>query len=47
MELGIAHNYFTVWMVTPSRALAASRPEDHLKKDPAPLLGALESYRWR
>ena len=47
MELGIPHNYFTVWMVTPSRGLAGPRPADHLKKDPAPLLAALESYRWR
>ena len=47
LELQIPHNYFTLWMVTPSRALAGARPVDHLKKDPAPLLRALESYRWR
>jgi hypothetical protein len=47
LERQIPHNYFTVWMVTPSRALAGSRPVDHLKKDPTPLLRALESYRWR
>ena len=47
MELEIPHNYFTVWMVTPSRDLADSRPVDHLKADPAPLVRALESYRWR
>jgi hypothetical protein len=47
MELQIPHNYFTVWMVTPSRALDGSRPVDHLKGDRAPLLRALESYRWR
>jgi hypothetical protein len=47
MELQIPHNYFTLWMVTPSRALAEARPVDHLKGDPAPLLRALESYRWR
>jgi hypothetical protein len=47
MELQIPHNYFTLWMVTPSRALAGARPVDHLKGDPAPLLRALESYRWR
>jgi hypothetical protein len=47
MELDIPHNYFTLWMVTPSRALAGARPVDHLKKDPAPRLRALESYRWR
>ncbi|MET3810863.1 hypothetical protein [Arthrobacter sp. UYEF3] len=47
MELEIPHNYFTLWMITPSRPLAGTRPVDHLKKDPAPLLRALESYRWR
>ncbi|SFU11004.1 hypothetical protein [Arthrobacter sp. ov118] len=47
LELDIPHNYFTLWMVTPSRALAGDRPVDHLKGDPAPLLRALESYRWR
>ena len=47
MELQIPHNYFTLWMVTPSRALAGARPVDHLKGGPAPLLRALESYRWR
>jgi hypothetical protein len=47
MELDIPHNYFTVWMVTPSRDLAGSRPVDHLKNSPAPLLRVLESDRWR
>lgn len=47
LELQIPHNYFTLWMVTPSRALAGARPVDHLKAGPAPLLRALESYRWR
>ena len=47
MELDLPHNYFTLWMITPSRALAGNRPVDHLKKDPAPLLRALEAYRWR
>ncbi|MGO4490464.1 hypothetical protein AB4Y86_00020 [Arthrobacter sp. 2YAF22_2] len=47
MELDIPHNYFTLWMITPSRDLAGTRPVDHLKKDPAPLLRALESYLWR
>jgi hypothetical protein len=47
MELQIPHNYFTLWMVTPSRELAGARPVDHLKGDPAPLLRALESYRGR
>ncbi|WP_427019509.1 hypothetical protein ACQCSX_23145 (plasmid) [Pseudarthrobacter sp. P1] len=46
MELDIPHNYFTVWMVTPSGALAGGRPVDHLK-DPTPLLLALETFRWR
>ena len=47
MELQIPHNYFTLWMVTPSRARAEARPEDRLKGGPAPLLRALESHRWR
>jgi hypothetical protein len=47
MELGIPHNYFTLWMVTPSRELAGTRPVDHLKGGPALLFRALESYRWR
>jgi hypothetical protein len=47
MELDIPHNYFTLWMITGSRALAGTRPVDHLKKDPAPLFRALEAYRWR
>ena len=46
MELDIPHN-FTLWMITPSRALAGNRPVDHLTKDPAPLFQALEAYRWR
>ena len=47
MELQIPHNYFTVWMVTPSRDLAGGRPVDLLKTNPAPLLRALEAFRWR
>ena len=47
MELEIPHNYFTLWMITPSKALAGIRPVDHLKGGPAPLLRALESHRWR
>jgi hypothetical protein len=47
LELQIPHNYFTLWMITPSRDLAGARPADHLKGSPAPLLRALESYRWR
>jgi hypothetical protein len=47
LERQIPHNYFTLWMVTPSKALAGARPVDHLKADPAPLLRALKSYCWR
>jgi hypothetical protein len=47
MELQIPHNYFTVRMVTPSRDLAGARPVDHPKGNPAPLLRALEAFRWR
>ena len=47
LELQIPHNYFTLWMVTPSREFAGTRPVDLLKGSPAPLLRALESYRWR
>jgi hypothetical protein len=47
MELDTPHNYFTLWMITPSRNLVGTRPVDHLKTDPLPLLHALESYRWR
>ena len=46
MELKTPHNYFTLWMATPSRALAGTRPVDQLEKNPAPLLLALESHRW-
>ena len=44
MELQIPHNYFTVWMVTPSRELGGARPVDHLRGDPARLLRALEAF---
>ena len=47
VELDIPHNYFTLWMITPSTDLAGTRPVDHLKKDPVPLLRALEGFRWR
>jgi hypothetical protein len=47
LELQVPHNYFTLWMVTPSRELAGTRPVDHLKGGPAPLLRTLETYRWR
>lgn len=45
LELKVPHNYFTAWMVTPSRELGWSRPVDRLKGGPAPLLRALETYR--
>jgi hypothetical protein len=47
MELKVPHNYFTVWMVTPSRELAGSRPVDLLKNSPSPLLRALEAFNRR
>ncbi|MEO5778936.1 hypothetical protein [Arthrobacter oryzae] len=47
MKQKIPHNYFTVWMITPSRELAGARPVDHLKGGPAPLRRALEVFRWR
>ena len=47
LELKIPHNYFTVWMVTQCRELGGSRPIDHLKGSPAPLLRALNSSGWR
>jgi hypothetical protein len=46
IELKVPHNYFTAWMVTPSRELGGSRPVDHLKSGRAPLFRALESHRW-
>ncbi len=46
MELKIPHNCFTLWMTTPSRDLDGARPVDHITNNPAPLLRALESYRW-
>lgn len=47
MELKIPHNYFTVWMVTPSGNLAGSRPVDLLDRQPSSLLGALDSFARR
>ena len=47
IELKVPHNYFTAWMVTPSRELGGSRPVDHLKSGRAPLFRALESHRWQ
>jgi hypothetical protein len=43
MELKIPHNYFTVWMVTPSGSLAGSRPVDLLDTGPQPLFRSLET----
>ena len=43
MELKIPHNYFTLWMITPSDSLAGSRPVDLLDSGASPLLRALES----
>ena len=47
LELRIPRNYFTAWMVTPSRDLARARTVDLLKTTPSPLLPALEAFRWR
>jgi hypothetical protein len=43
MELKVPHNYFTVWMVTPSRELGGARPVGVLKESRAPLRRALEA----
>lgn len=37
------HNYFTLWMITPSRRLAGSRPFDLLDSGSSPLLRALDT----
>ena len=47
MELKIPHNYFTLWMTTPARDLAGTRPVDHLTNGTAPLLVTLEACRCR
>ena len=47
MELKIPHNYFTVWMITPSRELGGSRPVDLLKDSRAPLPQALNAFGTR
>lgn len=44
MELKIPHNYFTLWMITPSRELGGSRPVDLLRNSPVPLLLALDGF---
>jgi hypothetical protein len=43
MELKIPHNYFTVWMITPSQELGGARPVDVLRESRAPLRRALEA----
>lgn len=43
MELKIPHNFFTVWMITPSRELGGARPVDVLQDSRAPLRRALET----
>lgn len=44
MELKIPHNYFTVWMVTPSGSLGCSRPVDLLDGGTQPLFRGLEIF---
>lgn len=46
LELKVAHNYFSAWMVTASTDLAGSRPVDCLH-DPDGLLVALETFARR
>jgi hypothetical protein len=43
MELKVPHNYFTVWMVTPSGSLAGSRPVNLLNSGTQTLFRALET----
>jgi hypothetical protein len=43
MELKVPHNYFTPWMVAPSKRLGGSRPVD-LLADKDRLLRELEAY---
>jgi hypothetical protein len=43
MELKIPHNYFTLWMVTPSGSLGGCRPVDLLDGGPQPLFSGLET----
>jgi hypothetical protein len=44
LELQIPHNYFTVWMVTPSRQLTGARPVDLRDGASSPLWGAMEAF---
>jgi len=43
MELKVPHNYFTVWMITPSTVLDGARPVDSLPHVPR-LHQALEGF---
>ncbi|MBU8868589.1 antitoxin Xre/MbcA/ParS toxin-binding domain-containing protein [Paenarthrobacter aromaticivorans] len=44
LELGIPHNYFALWMMTPCPALNGARPVDRLThRDKPALVAALES----
>ncbi len=45
MELRIAHNYFSAWMVTPSPERESRRPIDLIHSPTPPLLRALASFR--
>lgn len=45
MELKIAHNYFSAWMVAPSPDLEGRRPSDLIHNPAPPLLRALASFR--
>lgn len=42
MELRIPHNYFTVWMITPSMHAEGARPVDLLDSPIQPLMRLLE-----
>ncbi len=42
MELRIPHNYFTVWMITPSMRAEGARPVDLLDSPIQPLMRLLE-----
>lgn len=44
MELRIAHNHFSAWMITPTRHLDGARPVDVLDADRARLRRALEAF---
>lgn len=42
MELRIPHNYFALWMMTPSPSLHGRRPVDRLGRDTVALVAAME-----